>query len=453
MYYRSVLGVSGLFISAFSKRRKRMDPHIFISLGIFLAALIILGINKFNMGAVSMIAMILMVLTGCLDAKTALSKFGEQNVILMGAMFIVAKGFSKTQLVNKITDVVYSLGKGSFNRCLTLFLLFAFIMIPFAGSPMARIAIFYPLLQSTCERCGKSPSKGMFALGLVGLVCNTGLPIGSGAIAYLNFNTYLENFGSTGYAFTMWDPFKAKVVPALIMLAYCIFVAPKLSPDEPPVPIQGMDVKAKRTSQMGQVQEVAGYSIFIGVALGLFFAEQLGVPQWMVVVLGAVLMHLFGVMDKKEVRATLPLDMMLLLAGFLAVGDALVKTGAGDLIGNSIVTLIGDTRNEFVINTIFFMIPFIMTQFMNNAATATIVRPLVIMACVQLGCNPMAGTILVAQASMGAFLTPMATTSIPIMMAAGGYDQKSLLKQGWLPWLIFAAANIIWTTLMFPAWT
>ena len=429
-----------------------MDIHITISIIIFLTALVILGTNKFNMGAVAMIAMILMVLTGCLDAKTALSKFAEQNVILMGAMFIVAKGFSKTQLVNKITDAVYHVGKGSFERCLTLFLLFAFIMIPFAGSPMARMAIFYPLLQSTCERCGKSPSKGMFALGLVGLVCNTGLPIGSSAIAYLNFNTYLETFGAAGYAYTMWDPFKSKIVPALVMLAYCIFIAPKLSPDEAPVPITGMDVKAKKTEKMSPVQEVAGYSIFIGVALGLFFSEQLGVPQWMVVLLGAILMHLFGVLNVKEVRANLPLDMLLLLAGFLAVGEALVKTGAGDLIGNTIVTLIGDTRNEFVINTIFFMIPYIMTQFMNNGATGNIVRPLVILACSKLGCSPMAAVLLVAQACMGAFLTPMATSSIPIMMAAGGYDQRSLLKQGWLPWIIYAVVNIVWITLMFPAW-
>lgn len=429
-----------------------MNMQMVICLVIFIISLIVYGINKLNMGVTAMLTMAALILTGCLDSKMALSKFADSNAIVLATMFIVAAGFSRTQLVNKLSSLIYKVGGGSFQKSLACFMLIVFIMMPFTGSPMFKFAIFYPVLSATCDRCGVSPSKAMFPLGLMCLLGGTGIPIGNAAVTYLKYNAYLETYGMESYTFHMMDPFISRAPIAIAILLYCIFLAPKMAPSTPPVPISGFEGKQRQQKPLAPFQEICGYSIFLLVSLGLIFADKLGIEQWLITLTGAVLMFATGVLTKKEVHDRLPLDIYLILVGALGLGAALVQTGAGDVIGNAIVNIIGDHTNGYFIGAVFFLIPFIMTQFMNNGATMNIVQPIVILACKALGCSPIGPVLLVQSACMSAFFTPMATSSIPMIMGAGGYDIKSLVKQGWLPGLICAVGSVFWTVTMFPIW-
>ena len=51
--------------------------------------------------------------TGCIDANTALGYFGNANGIMMMAMFVVAAGFSKTQFVKNVSSSITHIAKGS----------------------------------------------------------------------------------------------------------------------------------------------------------------------------------------------------------------------------------------------------------------------------------------------------------------------------------------------------
>ena len=53
--------------------------------------------------------------------------------------------------------------------------------------------------------------------------------------------------------------------------------------------------------------------------------------------------------------------------------------------------------------------------------------------------------------SLTAFLTPMATPAVPMCMADGGYDLKSLFKCGALITLILPFIYIFYTMTVFPA--
>ena len=47
-------------------------------------------------------------------------------------------------------------------------------------------------------------------------------------------------------------------------------------------------------------------------------------------------------------------------------------------------------------------------------------------------------------------MTPMATSAVPIMMGAGGYDIKSLVKQSIVPSILFSAIYIVFTMTVLP---
>ena len=59
--------------------------------------------------------------------------------------------------------------------------------------------------------------------------------------------------------------------------------------------------------------------------------------------------------------------------------------------------------------------------------------------------------VLLNAACLTAFLTPMATPVVPVVMDAGGYSMKDLFKQGWLPSVIISIVSIFWVMTIFPA--
>ena len=94
-----------------------MSSQIIVCIIIFALTLIVYGINKLSMGAVAMLSMSALILTGCLDAKSALANFANSNAVIMIGMFIVAAAFSRTQLVNKLSGLAYRAAGGDFYKC------------------------------------------------------------------------------------------------------------------------------------------------------------------------------------------------------------------------------------------------------------------------------------------------------------------------------------------------
>lgn len=74
-----------------------MTPLIIINLLIWLLLLVLMGTNKFPLGAVSLSIMLLLVLTGCITSPEALAKFSDNNVIIMGTMMITGQCVWKDQ--------------------------------------------------------------------------------------------------------------------------------------------------------------------------------------------------------------------------------------------------------------------------------------------------------------------------------------------------------------------
>lgn len=207
----------------------------------------------------------------------------------------------------------------------------------------------------------------------------------------------------------------------------------------------------KEIPPLDSVREVLGYGIFIVTTLGLIFEQQIGIVSWQITLTGAVLMVATGVLTAKEAVNSFPIRIVLMLIGALTVGSAMVGCGLGDKIGEIIAAVVGESRNGYVIGALFFVVPFLMTQLMNNQSCAAIFQPVIILSCQALGCDPRGPLILLAAASLTAFLTPMATGTIPMVMETGGYDQASLLKQGWLPSLILCVVSVISVMTIFPA--
>ena len=242
--------------------------------------------------------------------------------------------------------------------------------------------------------------------------------------------------------------------PILIIVPlWALFIGPKFTPKTSVVPIEALEKRnaGKQEQKLSPVVDKIGIAIFFGTILCLIFSSQLHLATWSVALTGSLLMVLFGVVDQKAALRDIPWDMLMLFVGALALGTALTNTGAGDMIGNTLASAVGGTHNNYVLGALFFLIPFVLTQFMLNRSVSAVFVPICLLTSSALGANPVGLVLLVNAGSLTAFLTPMATPAVPMCMADGGYDLRAIFKSGALITLILPFIYIFYTMTVFPA--
>ena len=209
-------------------------------------------------------------------------------------------------------------------------------------------------------------------------------------------------------------------------------------------------VAANEKKPLSPFSDIAGVVIFFAVIILFFAGDKIGIAAWQACLLGAVLTVVCGTLTGKEAIAALPIDLACMLIGALAMAGALTATGAGDVIGNTLASVVGNIHNGYLLGLIFFTIPFVLTQFMQNQAVINIFAPIVIMTCKAIGASPIGLLVIITAAGLTAYMTPMATSAIPIVMGTGGYDIKSLVKQSWLVSIIFGVFYVLYVMTVLP---
>ena len=197
-------------------------------------------------------------------------------------------------------------------------------------------------------------------------------------------------------------------------------------------------------------QEKIAMAIILG-SIGLMLLENvIGVDMYLIACIGAVLLVLTGVLSEKEALESIHMPTIFLFAGVLALSDAIKVTGAGEVVADLMIKIIGNNTNTYVIMAVFFMIPFILTQVMSNLATLTIFIPLVTSACIKIGVDPRAAVVGVLTASCISIMTPMAAPCQIMIIEPGGYKLKDHLKCGTPLAIILAIMTIFLMPIMFP---
>ena len=81
-----------------------MSTQLIICLVIFVLTCAGYMTGVWSLATVAMTSISALALTGCLSAKDALAYFSNNNVIMIGAMSVVAAGFNKTQFCTNLAN-------------------------------------------------------------------------------------------------------------------------------------------------------------------------------------------------------------------------------------------------------------------------------------------------------------------------------------------------------------
>ena len=418
---------------------------------IFILTIIGYCSGLYSLASIALTSMMCLTLTGCLGAKEALGYFANSNVIMVGGMCVVAAGFNRTKFCTNLATGIAQMSRGSVTKMMVGYVLIGVVLSQFIQSPVVVFGIVYPMLLATSESMGLKPSKVLFPVG-VAIICTCCiLPLGAGATVAAELNGYLESYGYTEFTVGLTDPMKGRLPMLILSIIYFGIFAIKFAPNEPVVKTTEMEVKKAAKGNLSNFAEIAAIVIFFGDALALMFAKKLGLDSWEITVIGALLMILTNVLKPKEAAQSLPLNILFLIVGSNAIAGALSNTGAGEFIGNNVIKLVNAVGySNYLLGLIFFIIPFILTQFMSNRGTMLIFHPIAIATCASMGGNPVGLMILIQAACLSAFMTPMSTSATPYIMGLGGYDIPSMFKQGIGFAAVICVVSVAWTMTIFP---
>ncbi|MBX2943860.1 MAG: SLC13 family permease [Cyclobacteriaceae bacterium] len=135
------------------------------------------------------------------------------------------------------------------------------------------------------------------------------------------------------------------------------------------------------------------------------------------------------VLNLVEIRRHLDLNLLLILVCSLAIGVALVKSGAGDSVASFMLTYIQDFGIISIIATLFIATT-LLTALITNAAAVSIMFPIAMSLSHFSGVSSTPFFIAIAFAASGDFITPIGYQTNLMVYGPGGYSFKDFFKVG-----------------------
>ena len=197
-------------------------------------------------------------------------------------------------------------------------------------------------------------------------------------------------------------------------------------------------------SMLHAVDEVTGKrpkawrAVLIFIA-ALVLAATNVLPLAVAVLLGAFAVFVARCISPAEAYRELDWRVVILIACMLALGQAMLKTGAASYLAQLVAGFTTGFSPVWVLGG-FFLLTVLLTQPMSNQAAAAVIVPIAIETAVQLGLNPRTFVIAIAVAASCSYLTPLEPACL-MVYGPGRYRFIDFLKVGApLVFVLFAIA-------------
>ena len=144
---------------------------------------------------------------------------------------------------------------------------------------------------------------------------------------------------------------------------------------------------------------------------------------------GALAFVVIGVIPVRSIYDAVDWPVVVLLGAMLPVADAMKSTGAADMIARFLLEYVA--QGEAVAGlAVILMATMVLTDFMNNAATAAVMCPIAIGTAAQLGVNADSFLMAVAIGASCAFLTPVGHQNNTLILGPGGFGFGDYWRMG-----------------------
>lgn len=151
----------------------------------------------------------------------------------------------------------------------------------------------------------------------------------------------------------------------------------------------------------------------------------------------------------QDIKSEIDLNMISILVFSLALGQAMIKTGSGDLLANGLLSLTQGIGPWAIILGLL-LITTLLTSFVTNVGAVSITFPLAYSISNSLGIDGMPLYLAIAYAASAAFLTPIGYQTNLIVYGPGGYTFRDFLKVGLPVTIVYLSTVYLMLRLLYP---
>lgn len=166
------------------------------------------------------------------------------------------------------------------------------------------------------------------------------------------------------------------------------------------------------------------------VMVAAIIASILGVPVFLAMLVGAVIIILSGSLNTDEAFRSVQWQAVFLIAGMYTVSLAMVQTGLADVLGNALLRVV-TPLGPLGLAAGAYWLSAALTQLMGGQVTALVSAPVAISAAISMGANPQAIAVAAAIGCSASFFTPLAHPVNVLMIAPGNYTFADFTRIGW----------------------
>jgi sodium-dependent dicarboxylate transporter 2/3/5 len=417
----------------------------------------------------SLLPVVLMPLTGALEGDLVVSAYGNDIIFLFIGGFTLAIAMEKWNLHQRIAlSIVSAIGTSPKRIVLGFMVATAFLSmwVSNTAATMMMIPVGLAVVYQAAHtlRGGKHAAELpkfeksiVFGIGYAATIGGLGTLIGTPPLAILAA-TVGELFGET-ISFGQWMMFGVPIV--ILLLAFTWFfltnVSFKVRFKHLPGGAELIRSEQKALGAMSY-EEKAVLAVFLGVAFlwvtRSFIWENVlpGISDGIIAIIATVILFTLPTRRTDEKRIMqwedskkIPWGILLLFGGGLAIAAGFVETGLSGWIGEQLRAL--DGVNVILIILLATALVLFMTEITSNAATATMILPVMAAFAIALGVHPFALMVPCAMAANCAFMLPVGTPPNAILFGTGKVTIMEMVKTGF--WLNIAALILIVAAVLY----
>ena len=428
-----------------------MDPAI-TTLCVLAVAAFLFVTELIPLAVTAMAACTALGILGVLPSKQVYAGLSNSTVVLFGGMFVIGAAMFKTGLAEAVGLWVVNKA-GTKEVPLMGAIMIVTIALSAVSSNTGTVACLMPVIIGIANAANIPASKELMPLAVAANVGGTITMIGTppnvivtGALSAAG----LPSFGFFEFALI-------GVPLSVIVLVYMLTIGRRTIPVKNAGAMDADAVEAAK-KEAGASDDNAPKSktkMWISglILLGVVAAMALNlktVPLQTAAVTGAILCVITGCLKEKEAYAGIDWVTIFLFAGMLSVATAMDKTGAGKLIADTVVGMMGEHPNPIILCAVLYLISNVLTQFMSNTASAALLAPIGISIAQSIGADPKPVLMSIGIAASMAFATPMATPPNTLVLGPGGFSFNDYVKVGVPLCVITFIASVIIIPIFWP---
>ncbi len=393
-----------------------MDPAVqaLIVLGV---AIVLYVTERIPLAVTAVGACTALAVMGTVDFSVAFSGFSSEMVFLIAGMMVVGVAMFDTGVAGSIGRGILAV-VGRNERAVMVASMVIIAPLSAFLSNSASIAVFIPIIMgmtaSTMGRRLRARHLLMplaFASSAGGMLSLVGSPPPL-IVQDVLVGADLRPFGFFEFA---WIGLPILIALFLYTLVFAYPVTRHMFANRGPRPASATYEEEGQGDARLSKKIIATLVLVLCVAL-----FSIGVlPPHLVALLGALLVLLSGCVTVEQVYRRIDWNTVFLLAGSIGLAAGLHVSGAGCLMAEGALRLLGTSPSPLLVLAMISGLGMLLTQVMSNTAAAAVLAPVALSMCQQVGISPYPVLMALATTCAAAFATPIATPPNTMVLFVG----------------------------------